>query len=187
MSAGVVLAVVVLAASLAACASSGGAREAPSQDARGGDAVHEVPGRFTIAPDDYHVPFAGTAEDGRRFFLSQELFSIGDPGSSYVGLFLWKADGTFDEVRVDEVARPDGLPLAQAAPAGADALVADRLAELGDYVLEPIEVEPFTEEVDGVTFGWRLGRHDDGSYALHVEPGDFIVYYAPWDGLDYDP
>jgi hypothetical protein len=30
--------------------------------------------RFTIRPDDYHVPYAGTAEDGRRFFLSEELF-----------------------------------------------------------------------------------------------------------------
>jgi hypothetical protein len=32
------------------------------------------------------------------------------------------------------------------------------LAELGRYVLEPIE----------------------------VEPGNFIAYYEPWDGLDYD-
>jgi hypothetical protein len=26
-----------------------------------------APTRFTIRPDDYHVPYAGTAEDGRRF------------------------------------------------------------------------------------------------------------------------
>jgi hypothetical protein len=25
----------------------------------------EAPTRFTIRPDDYHVPYAGTAEDGR--------------------------------------------------------------------------------------------------------------------------
>lgn len=142
----------------------------------------EKPERFTIAPDDYHVPFAGTAEDGRKFFLSQELFAE----DSYVGLFLWYPDGTFDEVRVDPVPRPDALPPGQAGPAGADELVAARLAELGDYVLEEIEVEPFIEQVDGVDFGWRLGQYDGGDYFINIEPGNFIAYYDPWDGLEYD-
>src|SRR4051794_17102761 len=145
--------------------------------------VDIAPNRFTIVPDDYHVPYAGTAEDGRKFFLSDELFN-GD--SAYVGLFLWNADGTFDEVRVDEVPRPGGLPAGQARPAGAQALVDARLAALGDYVLEPIEVEPFSRVVDGVTFGWKVGRYESGSYHINVEPGDFIAYNPPWDGLGYD-
>ena len=140
--------------------------------------------RFTIVPDDYHVAYAGTAEDGRKFFLSEELFSPGE--AAYVGLFLWNADGGFDEVRVDEVTRPEGLPPGQAGRAGAEALVKGRLAELGDYVLEPIEVEPFTQKVDGVTVGWKVGRYDDGSYYISSEPGDFIAYYEPWGGLGYD-
>ncbi|MGW6279985.1 hypothetical protein [Kribbella sp. NPDC055071] len=144
--------------------------------------MSQVPKRFRIVPDDYHVPYAGTAADGRRFFLSDELFGA---GSAYVAVFLWKADGTFDEVRVDEVARPAGLPPGQASSAGADDLVAARLAELGKYVLEPIEVEPFTRKVDGVTFGWVI-KPFDGDYAINIEPGDFIAYYAPWDGLGYD-
>jgi hypothetical protein len=73
-----------------------------------------------------------------------------------------------------------------AGAAGADDIVDTRLAELGDYVLEPIEVEPFTREVDGVTFGWHVGRYDDGTCFINIEPGDFIAYYAPWDGLEYD-
>ncbi len=114
--------------------------------------MSQPPKRFTIVPDDYHVPYAGTAEDGRKFFLSDELFGF---ESGYVGLFLWKADGTYDEVRVDEVRRTRGVPPGMAASAGADDLVAARLAELGKYVLEPIEVEPFTEEINGVTSaGW---------------------------------
>ena len=145
-----------------------------------------APERFTIVPDDYHVPYAGTAEDGRKFFLSDELFTSSGRGAAYVGLFLWNADGTFDEVRVDEVSRPDGLPAGQAGPAGAEDLVKARLAELGDYVLEPIEVEPFTEKVDDVTFGWKVGRYEGGTYYINIEPGNFIAYYAPWDGLDYD-
>lgn len=147
-----------------------------------------APKRFTIVPDDYHVPYAGTAEDGRKFFLSEELFSLETsdrPGSAYVGLFLWNADGSFDEVQVDEVSRPEGAPPGQAGPAVADELVAARLADLGDYVLESIEVEPFSENVDGVTFGWKVGQYDD-TYSINIEPGDFIAYYEPWDGLEYD-
>ncbi|MFD7156464.1 hypothetical protein ACFV9C_17825 [Kribbella sp. NPDC059898] len=34
-----------------------------------------APKRFRIVPDDYHVPYAGTAQDGRKFFLSDELFA----------------------------------------------------------------------------------------------------------------
>jgi hypothetical protein len=103
-------------------------------------------------PDDYHVPYAGTAEDGRKFFLSEELFA-GD--SNFVGLFLWKADGTFDEVRVNVAPRPKGLPPGQTGPAGARALTDARLDKLGDYVLEPIEVEPFVTR----STAWPLEAH----------------------------
>ncbi|MFH5207914.1 hypothetical protein [Antrihabitans spumae] len=145
--------------------------------------MDQAPERFTIVPDDYHVPYAGTAEDGRKFFLSEELFS---ERAAYVGVFLWKADGSFDEVRVDEIGRPAGLPPGQAGPAGAEDLVQARLAELGNYVLEPIEVVPFAEDVDGITFGWKVGQYDDGTYFINIEPGNFICYSEPWDGLEYD-
>jgi hypothetical protein len=148
-------------------------------------AVDQVPDRFTIVPDDYHVPYAGTAEDGRKFFLSDELFVPAEDGAAYVGLFLWKADGSFDEVRVDRVDRDGSLPPGQAGPTGADDVVRKRLAQLGDYTLEAIQVEPFTQDVDGVTFGWRVTRYD-GTVNINIEPGDFIAYYAPWDGLTYD-
>ena len=145
--------------------------------------MEDAPTRFTIRPDDYHVPYAGTAEDGRRFFLTEELFS---DTSAWVGLFLWKADGQFDEVRVSPVGRAPGLPPGQAAPADSGGLVQTRLAELGKYVLEPITIEPFTTRVDGTEFGWKVDRYADGMYFISIEPGDFICYHAPWDGYDYD-
>jgi hypothetical protein len=43
-----------------------------------------APQRFTIVPDNYHVPYAGTA-DGRRFFLSDELFHFGSKGRPAIG------------------------------------------------------------------------------------------------------
>ena len=147
--------------------------------------MEAVPERFAIRPDDYHVPYAGTAGDGRRFFLSEELF---DRSSSWVGLFLWKADGTFDEVQARRVGGSGrgGLPPGQAgAIAGSQEHVDAFLADLGDYVLEPITVEPFISVVDGVEFGWRVDQDDDGT-TINIEPGDFICYYAPWDGEEYD-
>jgi hypothetical protein len=164
---------------LAACSTPAPRGDAP----RPARKQEEPPTRITIRPDDYHVPYAGTAEDGRRFFLSRELFEPG--GASYVGLFLWQPDGSYDEVVVDEVRRPRGVPAGQAAPAGADELVEQRLAELGDYTLEPITVAPFTERIDGVTFGWKLRRFR-GTYTVFITPGDFIAYYAPWNGRQYD-
>lgn len=140
------------------------------------------PDRITIRPDDYHVPYAGTAQDGKKFFLSDELFT---PENSYVGLFLWNADGSFHSVRVSEVARPQGVPPGQASSAGADDLVEGRLGELGDYRLEPITVEPFIETINGVEFGWRYYVFE-GSASINIEPGNFIAYYAPWDGFEYD-
>ena len=138
----------------------------------GGTPMEEAPARFTIRPDDYHVPYAGTAEDGRRFFLSEELFS---DTSAWVGLFLWTAGGQFDEVRVSAAGRAPGLPPGQAAPADPGGLVQARLAELGKHVLEPITVEPFTTRVDGTEFGWKAEplhrrhvRHQHRARRLHL-------------------
>jgi hypothetical protein len=83
------------------------------------------------------------------------------------------------------VSRAEGLPPGQAATSGADDVVSRRLAELGDYTLEPITVEPFTRQVDGVTFGWKVNKFE-GTFSINIEPGDFIAYYEPWDGLEYD-
>ncbi len=144
---------------------------------------------FTIAPDRYHAKYAGTAEDGRKFFLSDKLFDwVGDDDdpTGFVGLFLWHADGTFDEVHVDRVGRAKGAPRGQAVSADADDLVDKRLRQLGKYKIEPITVEPFTKTIDGVMFGWEIGQYEDGMYYVGIRPGDFMVYYEPWDGEHYD-
>ncbi len=149
-----------------------------------GEAVKNAPERFTIVPDDYHVPYAGTAEDGRKFFLSDELFDFGTAstdGPAFVGLFLWNADGTFDEVRVSTLENEIGPD----ARAESKQLVKGMLASLGDYVMEPITVAPFIEEIDGVRFGWLVTEFD-GQVSINIEPGNFIAYYEPWDGLGYD-
>ncbi|HWD82982.1 MAG TPA: hypothetical protein VG497_28980 [Kribbella sp.] len=69
--------------------------------------MSQAPERFSIVPDDYHVPYAGTAEDGRKFFLSDELFTLRRRVRPVVPV---EADGSFDEVRVDEVRRAADVP-----------------------------------------------------------------------------
>lgn len=61
-----------------------------------------------------------------------------------------------------------------------------RILKLGDYVLESIEVEPFAVDVRGVTFGFVPEDLGDGQVSIIVQPGDFIAYYEPWDGEEYD-
>ena len=91
---------------------------------------------------------------------------------------------TGDEIKGDAFASSGWPSPDQALPAdAADGILQRRLAELGEYALEPIEVAPFSAEVDGVTFGFVYEAEID---SIHIEPGDFIAYYAPWDGLEYD-
>jgi hypothetical protein len=146
-----------------------------------------TPERLTIIPDDYHVPYAGITGDGKQFFLSDELFG-GDSQTttSFIGLFLWNADGSFESVEVDAVRRPDGVPPMQAASAGSEEAMALAITKLGDYVLQPITVEPFTIDVQGITFGIVPEDIGDEQISITVQPGDFIAYYEPWDGEEYD-
>lgn len=179
-----------LVALVSGCAApSGGNGPVPSQTDHGSVRA-APPERFTIVPDDYHVPFAGTTADGHKFFLSDELFDFDkkrQEAVGYVGLFLWNADGTFSEVRVQRISKSKEAPPGQAMSGSADTVVKTMLAELGDYKLEPIKVEPFMQKVDGVDFGWKVGRYPNGGeYYVSIVPGDFIVYYDPWDGLEYD-
>jgi hypothetical protein len=142
-----------------------------------------APSRIRILPDDHHVPVAGTLPDGRRCFVSEELFA-GD--QQFVAAFIWSEDGTFEELRVIGTARAASLPPGQAGPrADGAAGLEDLVAELGGVELGPIDVQPFAVQADGVEFGF-VPRSWDGEWGVSVEPGDFIAYSEPWDGEDYD-
>ena len=82
--------------------------------------------------------------------------------------------------------RPAGAPPGQPVHAEGTSTIEARLAELGDYSLEPISVAPFAEEFDGVVFGFVPSRYDDGTAYVELDPGSVLAYYDPWDGLEYD-
>jgi len=145
-----------------------------------------IPTRIWIRPDDYHVPLAGTAGDGRRFFLTRELFAV-TPGRlrTFVALFLWAADGTFDEIKVEESSPEPGRPPGNSRADDVNGVGEKWLSTLGTLTLEPIEVEPFSFISDGVEFGFIPQEYDD-MVSVNLMLGDVIAYYEPWDGFEYD-
>lgn len=141
-----------------------------------------VPERFTIEPDDYHAQLAGTTGDGRRFFITTpfEPTTATDPGNEFVALFLWKADGTFDEIDVDAFGPRELL----AENDHQDALER-RIARLGDFTIEPISVAPFAVESHGTTFGF-VPSEFEGRVSIELHPGNFMAFTEPWDSGEYD-
>jgi hypothetical protein len=145
-----------------------------------------VPDRLLMVPDEWDTEMVGTAEDGRRFFLTQPF----DPGvAEYAAIFYWNADGSYNSIVVEDLGPREELDKATS-----DAAIAKLKAQLGNYTIEQISVAPFSEKHDGIDFGLvpysgedpaDLGMSDTDPAWVSVLPGDYIAYYWPWDG-SYD-
>ena len=140
--------------------------------------VAEVPERFLIVPDDYQAEYAGTAQDGRLFFIATPFVS-GDDGNEFIATFFWNADGSYQSMDVDEFGARDTLD-----QAAWDASMQQHIDDLGDYTLGAISVAPFSAEAFGVEMGFVPQRYD-GYIWISLLPGDYMAYTPPWDGL-YD-
>lgn len=141
-----------------------------------------APDRFTIMPDDYHAQLAGTAGDGRRFFITTpfEPATPTDPGNEFVALFLWKPDGSFDEIDVDAFG-----PREQLAENDHQDALERRIARLGEFTIEPISVAPFAVASHGTTFGF-VPQEYEGLVSVTLQPGDYMAYTEPFDSGEYD-
>jgi hypothetical protein len=135
------------------------------------------PGRITIVPDDYHAEYAGTAEDGRRFFITTPFL----PGANeFIATFFWKADGSYDSMNVEEFGPRESLD-----HAAREAALARHLSDLGAYVLEGISVAPFSEDAFGTSFGF-IPQAYEGMVSVNLMPGDSMAFFEPWDSGEYD-
>lgn len=143
------------------------------------------PTRLTIDHDDYHAEHVGRTADGRQFFLTTP-FEPGnhgeDNGQEFVALFLFHADGRFLEARIDDFGSRQRMDH-EARQATYEA----RLAELGAVTFTRIEVEPFSVDRFGTTFGLvaRPPEEDDDSWWVELLPGNYMAFTEPWDG-SYD-
>ncbi|SDT48429.1 hypothetical protein [Actinoplanes derwentensis] len=128
------------------------------------------PERVAIDHDDYLAEHVGRAADGRQFFLTRPF----EPGGrEFVALYLFTADGKFDEARIDPY------------DAG---VFRSRLAELGNVKYGRISVAPFEVERFGITFGLisEAPEADGDIWWVTAEPGDYMAFSTPWDCGLYD-
>ena len=140
------------------------------------------PERITIVPDDYHAEYVGTAEDGRRFFVSTPFIpgeGVGG-GNEFIATFFWRPDGSYDSMNVQEFGPRDSLD-----HVAREAAMAKHLSDLGDYQLEEISVAPFSENVFGTSFG-LVPQAYDGMVSINLMPGDSMAFFEPWDSGEYD-
>ncbi|MEU0538305.1 hypothetical protein ABZ319_00395 [Nocardia sp. NPDC005978] len=143
------------------------------------------PALIAINHDDYHAEHVGRTADGRQFFLTSafEPPSGLDEGNEFVALYLFDADGTFSEARIDEFG-----PRATMDNARRTALYKQRLRELGEVTFTRIEVAPFEHEAFGTVFGLiaRPGDEEDDPWWVELHPGNCMAFSEPWDSGEYD-
>ncbi|GIE34303.1 hypothetical protein Ait01nite_073480 [Actinoplanes italicus] len=147
----------------------------PCAEREGAEAT--APERIAIEPDEFQARHVGHTADGRQFFLTTPF----EPGArEFVALYLFRADGSFAEARID--AFTDGEQ------AAADRAHRDRLRELGEVTHDRISVAPFSVERFGTTFGLISAppETEDDVWWVTAEPGDYMAFSPPWDCGIYD-
>jgi hypothetical protein len=144
----------------------------------------DIPSRIPIAHDDHHASRIGRLDDGRQFFVTTPFVpALGShPGREFVAAYLFDAAGVLLEARIDDL----GVRAAVDEDA-ARAVLDKRIAELGELSYEDIEVQPFSLERYGTTFGLipRPPDDDDDQWVVEMQPGNYMAFFEPWEG-DYD-
>jgi hypothetical protein len=161
----------------------------------GRSSMSAAPEKILILHDEYHARHIGQTSDGRQFFLTSAFDpAIGErPGREFVALFLFDNDGTLIEDRIDDLGTRqqlglDGqLPGNKASGSIIEDAVERRLAELGALTFGDIEIRPFGIDRFDTTFGFlSIEPEEDGEeWRVEFHPGNFMAFYAPWDG-EYD-
>jgi hypothetical protein len=141
-----------------------------------------LPETFPIIQDDDHAKFMGWLKDGRQFFLTTPFVpEINDNlGCEFVALFYFDNAGQLLEAKIDSLGprvtmdhekRKESFQM--------------RLNEIMDGDFTDIEIAPFEIEQFGTRFGFIPSPLDDGSWTIEFHPGNFMAFFAPWDGEYY--
>jgi hypothetical protein len=140
---------------------------------------------IAIDHDDYKAKHVGHTADGRQFFLTTpfEPSGRGREGCEFVALYLFDAAGALIEARIDEFG-----PRATMDDERRRQVHEQRLRELGSVTFGRIEVAPFAVERFGTTFGLVLRQPEEEGdpWAVEAQPGNFMAFFEPWDGGEYD-
>ncbi|CAG0987326.1 hypothetical protein PHYC_02096 [Phycisphaerales bacterium] len=142
------------------------------------------PNLIAIDHDDYHAKYVGRLSDGRQFFLTTPFEpAIDGPGREFLAVFLFDAKGAFLEARIDDFGTRASLDETRA-----NALLEQRLRELGEVTYGRIRVAPFSVERFSSTFGLiaRPPEEEGDEWAVELQPGNYMAFFAPWNSGTYD-
>lgn len=152
----------------------------------GGTRISEGrPNKIAIEHDDYHAKHVGRTTDGRQFILTTPFNPAmgGDPGGEFIALYLFDADGKLLEAKIDELG-----PRAKLDEERANKLYDQRLEELGEVRFRRVEVAPFSVKRFGTEFGLIVREPEEAGdpWAVIMQPGNYMAFFAPWDSGQYD-
>jgi hypothetical protein len=143
------------------------------------------PKLIAINHDDYHAEYVGRTNDGKQFFLTSPFEPSMDEqeGREFLALYLFDAHGNLLEAKIDDLG-----PRAIMDRDKRVSLRDQRLAELGGLSFERIEIAPFSLDRFGSTFGLilREPEDDEDTWAVELQPGNFMAFFPPWDSGEYD-
>lgn len=142
------------------------------------------PKLIDIEHDDYHASHVGRLADGRQFFITGpfEPKSGNQPRREFVARYLWAADGSFLEAKIEERA-------STSASEDLESSVERLLAELGETEFCRVRVAPFSVRLFDLEFGLIVRTPDDDdpdTWAVELLPGNYMCFFAPWDSGEYD-
>lgn len=164
-----------------------GDEEERSPEARMAKAM--IPATFRIARDEHHARHVGVMKDGRQFFVTTPFVpAVQGRGQNFVATFLFDQDGSLVEDRIEELGPcpdervpPGNIDMRLTAQAIDAHLAALDVAAFCDIQIAPFEIERF-----GIAFGLIPLLDDDSEHdVIEMLPGNYMAFYAPWDG-DYD-
>ena len=141
-----------------------------------------APRKFKIIADKYHILWAGHTADRLQFFMTWPSIHATKTTSSrmFAAMYLFRADGTLRDARIDDCGEDRALR---------DERFDYRLKELGQVTYGTIEICPFAVTAHNIIFGLvpRAPIPEEGilKWAVTAEPGNFLMFKPPWDGM-YD-
>jgi len=145
----------------------------------------DQPQLIAINHDDYHAQHVGHLSDGRQFMLTTPFEpALGNrPGCEFVALYVFDAAGKLIEAVIESLG-----PRATLDREKARGIIDRLLQSLGDMNYDRIEVAPFVVERFGIEFGLipRPPDEEGDSWAVEMQPGNYMAFFEPWDSGEYD-
>ena len=145
------------------------------------------PRRSRINHDDYHAKHVGLTADGRQFFLTTPFVPAlhrGTAAVSSIALFLFDLEGDLLDAKIEDLG-----PRAKLDRSAARQRYQATLDGLGEVEFGGIDVAPFTVRRFGTELRpdpARARRTEDDVFAVEMQPGNYMAFFAPWDRGFYD-